>query len=214
VATKPLKNSNPPPPPKPLAETYLGENPPPFPPENEVTEAGTIGSTNSSAASDTAPLHEIPVEALEEAPAPGTAPAEIIPPVKLMDKEKFFSVFGGLFVLTGNMYGMLPPLHRPLLTLTRAPQLPTARPASDAIYELAEKHDWLHWLIEEDSQDLHRFLAIGAFGAQIAIGVRDEMSQHRQLIFAMQQRAEAEERTAQPEAERPPAQAQQGPQFQ
>ncbi len=148
----------------------------------------TISEDAQAGAPGQEPLPEIPVEPLEP-----QADVEAASSVAVMDKEKFWNFFSGLFVFAGNTYAMLPPLHMTLQSLTRAPALPTARPASDAIYELAEGYDWLHWLIEEDASMVKALIVIGAFGAQVAQGVGAEVRQHRALIAArMQEPSESE----------------------
>ena len=91
----------------------------------------------------------------------------------LMTQDEFFSLFGGLFPVVGGVIAMrYPP---PLQTLMTASQLPTARPASDAIYDLAKVNAWLRWLIDKRGKWAQQAIAIGAFGAQIFAGVTTEL---------------------------------------
>lgn len=177
--------------PKSLAEQWgmqvRGENEKPNPPPPEQMN-GTGGGATSEAAPP--PVEEIPVAPLNDAVADGAPLKGEL--VTIMSKDKFFEFFGSLFVLGGNMVGFMPPLYAPLQTLTRAPQLPAARGASDAIYELAEKYEWLNWLIQEDSADLKRFIAIAAFGFQLGGSLQQELRSRAETIEARRRVAEEE----------------------
>jgi hypothetical protein len=163
----------------------------------EEVEEEAIGSRASSPNSDAPPpqeaLHEIPVEPL----IPPAPEADAVPAVRIMDRDKFFDFFCSLFVFGGNLYAMVPPLNVPLQSLTRAPSLPSARPASDALYDMAEKFDWLHWLIEEDADYMKALVFIGAFAVQLGANVAAELRSHRETIAAMEQDAAMDERRAQ-----------------
>jgi hypothetical protein len=125
---------------------------------------------------DTEPLREIHVEPLVE-PLPGDAAyVEAAPAApSIMDKDQFWNFFASTFVFAGNAFAAVPPLNSPLQSLVRAPNHDGARPASDEIYDLAQKHQWLRWIIEDTTKDFRALVVIGAFGLAIGGAVRNEL---------------------------------------
>jgi hypothetical protein len=119
---------------------------------------------------EAAPLSvEIPGETVEDVAVALATGGDI----ELMTRDEFHEFLMGVFPVTGALIAMrYPP---PLQTLMTAPYLPTARPASDALYDLAEANEWLWWLIDKRSKWAQQMMAIGAFGAQLYAGVSDEL---------------------------------------
>jgi hypothetical protein len=144
----------------------------------EVTlEAPTEAIAGQAAAAE--PLQEVHIEPLDDT----VREAAVASAAALMDQDQFFAFLSSTFIASGNMIGFIPPLNRPMQSLIRAPNLPTARPASDAIYELALEHAWLRWLLDPQQKTFITFMAIAAWGAQVAMNVRAEVVMRERMII-------------------------------
>ena len=87
----------------------------------------------------------------------------------LLTKSEFYeSLFSGVFIVAGGVTS--------LQTLMDAPKLPTARPASDALYDIAAKFPWLQFMLRKEGAWIAQMAAIGAFGVQVAQGVQAEIA--------------------------------------
>lgn len=63
----------------------------------------------------------------------------------------------------------------------------SARPASDALYDICEETPSLHFLIKPGGKWMERAIAIGMFAVPIAKGVRDEVAERRKLAAPQKQ---------------------------
>jgi hypothetical protein len=118
------------------------------------------------------PIAEIPVAPLmEEAPSVGALTGTV---ADVMTKDEFFDFFSHSFTVAGGIVGAMQP--PPLQTLMGAGELPTARPAADALYDMAAKFSWLQFLIRKDGEWIASVVALGAFGIQLSTGIMGELA--------------------------------------
>ena len=111
---------------------------------------------------------------------PAIAPGEAVTAsTEVMTRDDFFVLTMGIFPIANGVLAMQTG-QPPLKSLGLAPTLPTARPASDALYTLAEKLPWMHFLIEKDAMWMMGLVAIGAFGSQVYNAVMIELHEREQ----------------------------------
>lgn len=91
----------------------------------------------------------------------GEAPSAVI------GREEFHAMFCGVF----NMAHAVTRLQS--LAVDR--DSPTARPCTEAIYDIAEETPSLRWLIEPGNVWMQRAFAIGAFAVPMGVGVAGEL---------------------------------------
>jgi len=115
------------------------------------------------------PIAEVPIAPLVE-----TAPATVTGSVTdLMTKDEFFMFFSSSFTVSASIVGAIQP--PPLQTLMKAGELQTARPAADALYDMAAKFSWLEFLIRKEGQWVASVAVLGAFGIQLSTGIIAEL---------------------------------------
>ncbi len=115
-------------------------------------------------------------EGFDEAPAQSTHGAVTIAE-PLMTKDEFYqAMFSPPFIIAGGMSN--------LRSLSDAPELPTARPASDAIYDICARISWLNILLARDGQFVGQMAIIAAFGFQLRQSVNAELAEKRKELEA------------------------------
>jgi hypothetical protein len=94
----------------------------------------------------------------------------------VMSEEEFAEFFGGLFPVTATVIGAMNN-QPPLRALMDAPNYASARPAFGALYRMAERWDFLAFLIQRDGQWIADVVLVGAFGAQLFDNLGRELKQ-------------------------------------
>ncbi len=93
-------------------------------------------------------------------------------------KDEFFGVFSFAFMMGHSGTGFKS------LDISGST---SARPASDALYDICEETPSLHFLIKPGGKWMERAIAIGMFAVPIAKGVRDEVQERRKLAAPKKQ---------------------------
>lgn len=158
-------------------------------------QVNDIPHTEDQAPAPPETIAPIPVEPLLAADAASATAS--IGVDDIMTKDEFFIFSMGMFPIAAGVaaIGQPPPFDEPLASLTDAPKLPTARPASDAIYDLASKLPWLRFIIAKDAMWIAGLVAIGAFGFEVRRNVMLEIAQRKELIAVTVHRDEREPAT-------------------
>jgi hypothetical protein len=159
--------------------------------QNPLPDASFPISDEAPAPDSGEGLRVVEVEALNDAPqvVEPDAPAQSAPvAVVVMTKEEFWLFFSSSFMLAGNAAAAIPPLHAPMRSLVNAPHHEQARPASDEIYDLAQRYEWLRWLIQPETQDLRAVAIIGSFAFGVGTAVRNELAQRARNVAMIERR--------------------------
>jgi hypothetical protein len=125
-----------------------------------------------------------------EGPEPSTA---------VLDADAFYQVFRGMVALPNVLIGLQG--EPPLQALQVDEGNPSARAASDALYETIQDVPALHWLLAPESVWLKRALTIGAFVVPTAMAARAEFHQRH----ADRQPERQDDAEGYPQPEEPPA---------
>ncbi|MCG8696314.1 MAG: hypothetical protein MI806_34275 [Minwuiales bacterium] len=164
-------------------------------PENPPLDPAEVSSTDSSdaepAAAETEHLDaiEIPVIDEEQPPPPGGEFRETTAN-GLITRDVFHAMFCQGHKIAGLAFG--------LQTLVASAEMPEARGASDAIYDICLESPWLRFLLDPKAVWLQRAAAIAAFAVPVAAGVAEELR-------ARDAKPAGSGSTAEPEAEASPA---------
>ena len=104
-----------------------------------------------------------------------TVEAEIVStPSKFLNKEEFFGTFELSFAVAGGITAL-----QSLPISQDEQERMQARAASDAIYDICERHPQLHFMIDRDSLYLKAAAAIGPFALVKYQGARAELVARR-----------------------------------
>lgn len=133
-------------------------------------------------------LQPAAMPSLFEGPDNPDAPAAVVDDALLTKDEFYQSLFSGAFIVAGGVTS--------LQSLMDAPKMSTARPASDALYDIAAKFPWLQFMLRKEGMWIAQMAAIGAFGVQLMKAVQMEVAQREAAARAAQADEEREEQAA------------------
>ncbi|PLW75404.1 hypothetical protein [Cohaesibacter celericrescens] len=119
-------------------------------------------------ASDLPDFDEIEAEYIEPSHMEIDGP-DGLGPAGVLTKDQFYMAFASVFDFSGLM------LQLQSLPI-QAHEQGSARAASDAIYEVAEKSPWLSFLIEPSNEWVQRALVVGTFAFGKAMAVSGELN--------------------------------------
>ena len=150
----------------------------PPPPTQEVLSSEPLRETG-----DGAPVEVIEVNEITGAEDPvfqtqPLEPAAVEDP--LLSEDEFFETFfcAGFFTAGVALGQMYPPTWQSLID---APEDPGARKASNALYRIAKRHSFMHWMIERDTMWMADYAVVGMFAVRVGKSVYAEAS-NRGLI--------------------------------
>jgi hypothetical protein len=124
-------------------------------------------------------FEEVEDDPTEDAPQAATA---------VLDADAFYQVFRGMVALPNVLIGLQG--EPPLQALQVDEANPSARAASDALYETIQDVPALHWLLAPESVWLKRALTIGAFVVPTAMAARAEYGERQAARRADRQGSE------------------------
>ena len=107
-----------------------------------------------------------------------TVEAEIVSgPSKFLNKDEFFGTFELSFAVAGGITAL-----QSLLISQDEQERMQARAASDAIYDICERHPQLHFMIDRNSVYLKAAAAVGPFALVKYQGARAELVARRSAM--------------------------------
>ena len=108
-----------------------------------------------------------------------TVEAEILgPPPKFLNKDEFFGTFELSFAIAGGITALQSlPISR-----QDGQERMQAKAASDAIYDICERHPQLHFMIDRDSVYLKAAAAIGPFALVKYQAAKAELVERRRAM--------------------------------
>lgn len=112
-----------------------------------------------------------------------TIEAEIVdgpPPPKFLNKDEFF----GTFELCFGVAGGITKLQSFPISRDNETERMQAQVASDGVYDICERHEQLHFLIDRDSVYLKAAAAIGPFAMAKHAALKAELTDRRNALKA------------------------------